>query len=177
MKLRNLVTLLAAAAVWGLAGPAYPQEEGANSLSTPFGFADANHDGSNDLFRDANGDGIDDVTAKLYLHLFPYCDNDHDGKNDYWQDADGDGKNDLYLPGKRIGNYFLMLYLDADDDGLNDVTGKRVPGSRIAKPFRGAADSIADRKKSAPVEEGKSGQAQSIPQCIPPPAPPAEAGE
>jgi hypothetical protein len=174
---RSVLVALAAVAVWGLAGPAYPQEESPNRLSAPFGFADANHDGINDLFRDADGDGIDDVTGKVYLHVFPYCDSDHDGKNDYWQDADGDGKNDLYLPGKRIGNYFLVLALDGDDDGLNDVTGKRIPGYKMALPFRKAADSIADRKKTGTGDESKAGQDQSIPQCYAPPAPPPAAGK
>ena len=174
MMVRSVFIVLAAVAVWGLAGPAYPQEqeETPGRLSAPFGFADANHDGVNDLFRDVDGDGIDDVTGNLYLHLFPYCDNDHDGKNDYWQDADGDGRNDLYRPGKRIGDYFLMLNLDGDDNGLNDVTGKRVTGYQVAKPFRSAVDSIAERRSETSNADAPPQSETKLPQCSAPPPPP-----
>lgn len=170
----SLLVALAAFAC-GLAGPVGAEETPQARLTAPFGYADADRNGVNDLFRDADGNGMDDVTGRVYLHLYPYCDKDQDGRNDYYQDADGDGKNDLYRPGKRIGDYFLMLTLDADDDGHNDVTGKRIPGYKLAKPFRKAADSIAESRDET-SQEVQAGQEQAPRQCLPPPRP-ADSGQ
>ncbi len=90
------------------------------------GFVDRDHDGRNDLFRDANGDGVNDVDSKSYLHRFAFVDVDKDGVNDKFVDADGDGVNDLNPD-----------FVDEDGDGvcdnvidysgrfINDITGMR----------------------------------------------------
>ena len=154
------------AAVFPLAGPSLAEEQGSAILKAPYGFEDVDKDGVNDLFRDAEGDGLDDVTGKAYLHTYPYCDKDGDGKNDFFQDADGNGRNDLFKHGKRIGKVFLRLSLDADDDGKNDVTGRHVPGYKLGKPFRRAADSLVEREtKEAEASGRKPTRDESRQQC------------
>lgn len=74
-----------------------------------FGFRDRNRDGKNDLFLDANGDGINDVTGKAYQHKFKFVDKNKDKINDLFTDADGDGVNDL-----------RVKFVDIDSDGIND---------------------------------------------------------
>ena len=74
-----------------------------------FGFIDRNKDGRNDLFQDANGDGINDVTQKPYPHRFKFVDKNKDNINDLFVDADGDGVNDLQVK-----------FIDLDGDGIND---------------------------------------------------------
>ncbi len=74
-----------------------------------FGFQDRNRDGKNDLFLDANGDGINDVTGKAYPYKFKFVDKNKDKINDLFVDADGDGVNDL-----------KVKFIDADSDGIND---------------------------------------------------------
>jgi len=90
------------------------------------GFVDRDHDGRNDMFRDANGDGVNDVDSKPYPHRFAFVDVDKDGVNDKFVDADGDGVNDLNPD-----------FVDEDGDGvcdnvidysgrfINDITGMR----------------------------------------------------
>ena len=88
------------------------------------GFVDVNRDGLNDRFRDANGDGIDDVSGKGYDHHFEFVDRNNDRVNDLFVDADGDGVNDLnarYLD--KNGDGICDNIIDADGDGLNDITG------------------------------------------------------
>ena len=75
----------------------------------PFGFVDKDKNGINDLFADANGDGINDVTDKPYTHRFKFADKDENKINDLFVDADGDGVNDLKI-----------VFVDADSDGIND---------------------------------------------------------
>ena len=88
------------------------------------GYVDANRDGINDLFRDGNGDGIDDVSARAYPHWFAFVDEDEDGINDRFIDRDGDGVNDLdgrYAD--RDGDGHCDNVVDHDGDGRNDITG------------------------------------------------------
>lgn len=160
MKILNALPLAVTAAVVLFAGVAFSDEHGPACLGTPYGFQDADKDGVNDLFRDADGNGQDEVSGKPYLHAYPYADRDGDKKNDYFQDADGNGKNDLFKPGKHIGNYFLILFLDADNNGLNDVTGRRIPGYKLAKPFRQAADSIAEQEEKEKGTYNEKSQVQ-----------------
>lgn len=164
--LAPLAVVILSATFFSLTGTALCEEGGSEILQTPYGFRDADKDGVNDLFRDADGDGLDDVTGKAYLHVYPYCDSDKDGKNDFFQDADGNGKNDLFKPGKRIGDVFLRLFLDANDDGRNDVTGDHIPGYNLGKPFRRAADSIAEQEaKEAETPGKKTAPDTPLPQC------------
>lgn len=85
------------------------------------GYQDADRDGFNDLFRDANGDGINDVTNLLYPHQFQFEDKNKDGLNDLWLDRDGDGVNDLMfdLLHKR-GVRAETPWVDRDGDGIQD---------------------------------------------------------
>lgn len=75
----------------------------------PYGFVDKDNNGINDLFADANGDGINDVTEKPYAHKFKFADKDKNKINDLFVDADGDGVNDLKI-----------RFVDTDGDGIND---------------------------------------------------------
>ena len=88
------------------------------------GFEDKNGDGINDRFRDADGDGRNDVNNQPYPHKFEFKDANKDKINDLWVDRDGDGVNDLApkLKGKARNAVHLNV-LDADEDGHNDVTG------------------------------------------------------
>ena len=87
-------------------------------------YLDADRDGRNDRFRDADGDGVDDVSGKKYPHRFRYQDEDGDGLNDLFRDLDGDGVNDL--SGALVdadGDGVFDNVIDHDGDGKNDVTG------------------------------------------------------
>jgi len=89
------------------------------------GYNDKNKDGINDLFQDANGDGMNDVTGKPYKFPFEFIDKNNDGMNDLFQDADGNGMNDLkpYFEDKD-GDGINDNAIDVDRDGINDITGK-----------------------------------------------------
>jgi hypothetical protein len=92
-------------------------------VETP-GWLDRDGDGRNDVFQDAQGDGINDVSGVPYARGFQWADEDNDGLNDVFRDADGDGVNDLESAFRdRDGDGFDDNVLDADRDGRNDVTG------------------------------------------------------
>lgn len=98
---------------------------GEQAVAAAVGYADVDGDGSNDLFRDANGDGVCDVTGKAYGHRYGFADVDGDRVNDLFRDADGDGVNDL--DGAWVdanGDGVCDNVLDADGDGRNDITGE-----------------------------------------------------
>ncbi|MBN1155059.1 hypothetical protein JXB12_09110 [candidate division KSB1 bacterium] len=116
------------------------------------GYIDKNKDGINDLFHDANGDGINDVNDRPYLHKFDFNDENKDQVNDLWRDEDGDGVNDLMISLLRQSGFkpksswidmdgdgirdknahefegadLKKYVLDTDDDGINDITGLEV---------------------------------------------------
>ena len=88
------------------------------------GWVDRDGDGRHDAFRDANGDGLNDIDGHAYAHGFGWADSDGDGRNDWFCDADGDGVNDLethFRDRDRDGRDDNVV--DADHDGRNDVTG------------------------------------------------------
>lgn len=90
------------------------------------GWFDENRDGINDKFRDANGDGINDITDETYPHRFEFVDKNRDGINDIFIDLDGDGVNDLnakFIDKDKDGINDNIL--DYDKDGINDITGLR----------------------------------------------------
>ena len=58
-------------------GSAYAQQDA--PAPALIGYVDENRDGINDRFRDADGDGIDDISAKPYPHRFRFVDEDADG--------------------------------------------------------------------------------------------------
>ena len=90
------------------------------------GYVDADRDGVNDRFRDANGDGINDLTDQPYPHHFPFLDDDKDGVNDRFRDTDGDGVNDLdgrFRDDDDDG--FIDNVIDFNGDRLNDITGEK----------------------------------------------------
>jgi hypothetical protein len=100
-----------------------------------FGFIDEDGDGRNDLFADADGDGIVDPDHPYggypYLMDHGYGDLDGDGVNDHFVDFDGDGVDDHgrgplgygfgWVDDDRNGvhDYFR----DADGDGICDISG------------------------------------------------------
>lgn len=95
------------------------------------GFVDKNHDGINDRFADADGDGTNDVDGKPYPHSFRFADKDKDGINDLWIDRDGDGVNDLGTKLKGAERRMAQSnVLDVDGDGRNDITGERYDGKK-----------------------------------------------
>ena len=85
------------------------------------GYRDRDKNHVNDLFKDANGDGINDVTGKKYKHRFPFVDKNKDGINDIFIDINGDGFNDVKNKLYRT----LFKCIDYNRDGINDITGKR----------------------------------------------------
>ena len=120
-------------------------------------YHDADNDGKNDLFRDANGDGINDVTGKPYQHHFKFVDSNNDGKNDVFQDDDGNGFNDLAENDKGMKEAITHIVIDFDNDGINDVTGEKyLPeiGNRrfIDEDGDGINDTVTDKEKSSPQE-------------------------
>lgn len=89
------------------------------------GWVDGDGDGRHDLYRDADGDGVNDVSGLPYAHRFKWADADGDAANDLWRDADGDGVNDLEASFRdRDGDGRDDNVLDLDADGRNDVTGR-----------------------------------------------------
>jgi hypothetical protein len=106
-----------------------------------FGFVDEDGDEVNDRFRDADGDGICDITGMPYSHGFGWVDLDNEGEpgygvNDLFTDANGDGINDITLepyvamPGwadldseDEEGYGKNDFFADADGDGICDITG------------------------------------------------------
>jgi len=101
----------------------FAQQMGAGER-TSMQFIDENRDGLNDWFRDANGDGINDVDLKSYPHAFPFEDKNGDGKNDRFVDEDGDGVNDLSTSFVDYdGDKWNDNIIDADHDWINDITG------------------------------------------------------
>ncbi len=91
------------------------------------GWVDVDADGRHDRFRDADGDGINDVNGLAYAHHFAWADRDKDRLNDLFRDADGDGVNDL----ARKGESRPADVLDADGDQHNDVTGLKYTASEL----------------------------------------------
>jgi len=92
----------------------------------PIGFVDADHDGRNDRFLDADGNGINDVDRQPYSHRFSFVDENNDGINDRFRDQDGDGVNDWngrYLDADNNG--FIDNVIDADGDHHNYITGEK----------------------------------------------------
>ncbi|NIA23854.1 MAG: hypothetical protein GWP03_06850, partial [Proteobacteria bacterium] len=80
------------------------------------GYRDRDKNRVNDLFRDANGDGINDITGKRYKHRFPFLDKNKDRINDYFIDMNGDGFNDTK------SKLYRKMYpcIDYNRDGIND---------------------------------------------------------
>ncbi|MFC1538126.1 hypothetical protein ACFL6H_01760 [Candidatus Latescibacterota bacterium] len=117
-------------------------------------FSDENGDGINDLFRDADGDGKNDNSGKQYRRRFPFIDSDNDSVNDIFRDADGNGVNDL-LENMVAGEKEEVEYsiIDFDDDGINDVTGKKyIRKLSIRSYIDENGDGIDDRETWIPVK-------------------------
>lgn len=114
--------VIVVAGLWAL--PLAAAEGEAAKGSAP-GYVDLNRDGVNDLFRDADGDGVNDVTKKPYPHHFRYVDENHDGVNEVFVDQDGDGVNDLEARNlDRDGDGICDNVIDNDGDQVNDITGR-----------------------------------------------------
>lgn len=128
------------------------------------GWLDSDGDGRHDRFRDANGDGINEVTGLAYAHRFAWADRDQDRLNDLFRDADGDGVNDL----ARKGESRPTDVLDVDGDGRNDVTGieytpTALHGERFGCVQEGAGgvvwvDEDGDGFPDKPAASGRGGR-------------------
>ena len=117
-------------------------------------FTDENDDGINDLFRDADGDGKNDLTGKQYRRRFKFEDSDKDGINDLFRDADGDGINDILNnsnTNKKMRNIHYII--DFNKDGINDVTGKKYERKLSIRTFIDEnGDGIDDRETWMPLK-------------------------
>jgi len=105
------------------------------------GWVDVDGDGRHDHFRDANGDGINEVNGLAYAHRFGWLDHNNDRINDLFRDADGDGVNDLAVKGDSRPTDVL----DANGDNRNDVTGleyslKNLQGERYGFVREGSGE-------------------------------------
>lgn len=111
-----------------------PQNLSDIDSTATIGFVDKNKDGTNDLFHDSNGDGINDVTQKPYSHNFKFEDKDDNKINDLWIDDDGDGVNDLMntLLKQRQSNT-KSSWIDMDGDGIQDGDGNKLDGVNLKK--------------------------------------------
>ncbi len=95
-----------------------------NNNEKPIGFIDFDKNGINDLFCDANGDGINDVNNQKYDHNFKFVDNNSDKINDLYTDEDGDGVNDLSIKFVDYNNDGRNdNIIDSNNDWINDITG------------------------------------------------------
>jgi hypothetical protein len=122
MKHSNLI-LVGMAMVASIAAAAHAQDAPGPAVAT-IGWVDRDNDGRHDLYRDLEGDGVNDATGLPYAHRFAWADLDGDGLNDDYRDADGDGVNDLdtkFLD--RDGDGRDENVLDLDGDERNDITG------------------------------------------------------
>lgn len=93
--LMALLALASPALTQPAASPPADPQDASHKKEVFLGFVDANRDGINDRFRDAEGDGRDDVSGTPYPHRFAFADQNQDGSNDLFVDRDGDGVNDL----------------------------------------------------------------------------------
>ena len=117
-------------------------------------FLDENSDGINDIFKDADGDGKNDLTRKQYRHRFKFNDSDNDGKNDLFQDANGDGINDL-LDNSEIDKRIEITHfiIDFNNDGINDVTDEKFIRKLTIRTFIDEnGDGIDDRETLGPLK-------------------------
>lgn len=122
MEKKHYIFLLIVISFYIFGPPIRGQTKDKPVQSRPIGYVDANRDGINDLFHDADGDGKNDVTLMDYKHHFQFVDKNKDGLNDLWLDKDGDGVNDLLraLLAKR-GIKPQKPWIDKDGDGILDA--------------------------------------------------------
>ncbi len=127
MRFCGALTALLAMGSLAAAQPATPPAapEGGSGKREFLGFVDADRDGINDRFRDADGNGRDDVSGKTYAHRFAFADRDLDGINDLFVDRDGDGVNDLDAECGQGADGGCANVVDQDRNGVNDITGLR----------------------------------------------------
>jgi hypothetical protein len=132
-----------------LSGIALAQPAPAPAPFDAAGYVDADQNGINDRFCDAQGDGVNDVTGKAYAHYFGYTDRDGDGINDLFRDVDGDGVNDLDARVEhRDGDGRCVNVVDGDGDGRNDVTGEA-----YGTDLGGWRHGLVDEERGARVAE------------------------
>jgi hypothetical protein len=125
MKPTHIFTVIFCILLLAASGNAAPQE-GVKAADQVTGFVDKDKNGINDKFKDAEGDGINDITGKSYKHNFKYADENNDSINDLWTDKDGDGVNDLARKhGANTQNALKLCVLDNNEDGVNDITGQK----------------------------------------------------
>jgi hypothetical protein len=136
------------------------------------GYSDANLDGVNDRFRDANGDGVDDVSGKPYPHRFLFVDQDGDGTNDLFVDQDGDGVNDLEAQYKDSdGDGICDNVIDFDGDGINDITGEKYDRHSLKGYRFGRVDEERGIIHRRFIDEDRDGMNDLIRRFHPPPGP------
>jgi hypothetical protein len=157
----------------------YPLSAKGNAPLDGFKYIDGDRDNRNDIFRDANGDGVNDVDGIKYKHKFPFIDKDRDGLNDVFRDADGDGINDIdsknIEPGIRQyykyidsegeviqGNNTIKAtkpvlekstFIDEDGDGINDEVQSKEIKKNMKK--RGKQDVFIDKDGDG-INDGRS---------------------
>jgi len=120
IKVKKLILTII---LFGMSIAGFSQQE--MNFDKPRGFLDRNKDGINDWFRDADGDGINDVDNQPFPHRFRFADQDRNGLNDLFIDEDGDGVNDLKTDFVDYdGDGWNDNILDNNKDWINDITGE-----------------------------------------------------
>lgn len=148
------------ACVLALAAFAVPQLAEAEEVDAqiPPGYVDDDRDGVNDRFRDADGDGVNDLNGQAYPHRFGFVDVDQDGVNDLFVDADGDGVNDRDGgPVDADGDGICDNVVDADGDGRNDITGREYGADELGGWRFGRIDEEAGEMADRFVDEDGDG--------------------
>lgn len=129
MRFCGVLMALWLSASLAVAQPAAPppadQQDTPDKKEQFLGFVDLDRDGINDRFRDADGDGRDEVSGKAYAHRFAFADQNKDGINDLFVDRDGDGVNDLNAECGQSEDGGCANVVDQDRNGVNDITGLR----------------------------------------------------
>lgn len=153
----KIILILALTLMWA-SWEVYAQAESRSKKIDSIGFEDKNHDGMNDRFQDADGDGVNDVTGKPYPHKFKFIDKNRDGVNDLWLDRDGDGVNDLsHKLDKKYRKDIRSNVLDFNQDGINDITGFKFKGGDFMGHKSGFIDERTGKIQGKFMDENGNG--------------------
>lgn len=157
-----------------MAAPALADDPASPASDSPavsvIGYVDADLNGLNDHFRDANGDGVNDVSHKPYQHHFRFVDLNRDGTNDLFVDQDGDGVNDLDARYKDAdGDGICDNITDFDGDGINDITGEKYSRKSLRGYRYGRVDEERKTVHRRFVDKDRDGMNDLIRRFHPPP--------
>jgi len=127
------------------------------------GFVDKNKDGINDLFHDADGDGVNDVNKEKYEHRFEFQDKNKDKVNDIFIDKDGDGVNDLETKfADKDKDGINDNVLDYNKDSINDITGLKYEKKDLMGYRYGIVEEEAKKSHKKFIDEDGDGMNDSV---------------